>query len=647
MLTRKMISGIMSIFLIVGLLTVMSNIPAVRATIWYVDAKGGGDFTKIQDAINDVSVHSGDTIYVYDGTYGENLRVNKAVMLVGESNSGTVIDGGGSGVVVNVTADGVTVESFSITGSGALYPNSGVFLNNVENSRVADNDVSYNDGQGILVYGLDAKATLANNTVSHNQGNGIFLNHASHVLIEGNSVSNNIGNGTRASGGSESIAIRHNSVASNGEAGIACQNCNYTSIVENDIADNLQDGIYLWSSHSIVVGNNVTRNGDDFWNGLFLTYCMDDRIYHNNFVDNGKSPQAEQFLGCSNIAWNDAYPSGGNYWNDYVDQDSHKGVYQNVTGSDAIWDHSYVVDGSDQDQYPLVNQWSIPQADAYLAVRGAHNEIWYRGCSSYAKSWGVWKALPNGATIDSPAAAVFSQNLYFVVLGADGQSLWFSHVNVTDDAFSGWTRLSGGTLSAPTLVSYGSKLILVVRGVTNVIWYRSYDCVSEVWGEWAAVPSGATCDRPAAAVVDTNLHLVVRGFSKTQISGNLTLWHCWINLTDSSFSGWTALPGGTPSAPTLAASQILNSIYLSVRGTNNAIWTNTRDDAGWQGWTMVPNGATLDSQGVAVANDELHLVVRSFAGTALWNYYISVFTDAPSGWIAMDGYTPSVPTLTG
>jgi hypothetical protein len=281
-----------------------------------------------------------------------------------------------------------------------------------------------------------------------------------------------------------------------------------------------------------------------------------------------------------------------------------------------------------------------------IVVQGAHDEIYYRLYNSKNASWGDWLVTPDGATPDSPAAAVYSGRLYLVVRGMDNQTLWFGSVNLTDYSFSDWQALSGATPSAPTLTVYGSKLILVVRGFTNIIWYRYYDTAAMNWGDWIPVPNGATCDTPAAAVLGTNLHIVVRGFSTLDVGGNNTLWHGIVNLLNDSFSGWTSLPGATPSAPTLAASETLGRLYLSVRGMSDVIWINMWNGSTWEGWNPLPDGATIDSPAITVINGELHIVVRDITGNALWHYYIDLNTDTPSGWIPLDGYTPSAPTLT-
>jgi len=58
----------------------------------YVGGSGPGNYTSIQDAINDAS--DGDTIFVFNGTYYENVIIDKSVKLVGENRNTTVIDGG-------------------------------------------------------------------------------------------------------------------------------------------------------------------------------------------------------------------------------------------------------------------------------------------------------------------------------------------------------------------------------------------------------------------------------------------------------------------------------------------------------------------------------------------------------------------------
>ena len=51
---------------------------------------------------------------IYDGTYYENLEVNKKINLIGEDRNTTIIDGFKNGPVVTITANKVTITGFTV-----------------------------------------------------------------------------------------------------------------------------------------------------------------------------------------------------------------------------------------------------------------------------------------------------------------------------------------------------------------------------------------------------------------------------------------------------------------------------------------------------------------------------------------------------
>jgi len=115
-------------------------------------------------------------------------------------------------------------------------------------------------------------------------------------------------------------------------------------------------GLQGGSSNNIIRRNTLANNTSFFGHGLCLLYFSNNNtICHNDFIDN--NVQASVFVSFDN-RWDDGYPSGGNYWNDYADVDVFYGLYQNETGNDGIWDAAYVVDGSNQDNYPIVTDYS-------------------------------------------------------------------------------------------------------------------------------------------------------------------------------------------------------------------------------------------------------------------------------------------------
>src|SRR3990170_7751450 len=78
-------------------------------------------YSSIQDAINASS--SGDTIQVQNGTYYENVNVTKQLTLRGTGMP--VVDAGGSGSTIKLSADGIILEGFTVIVSGD-FPEAGL-----------------------------------------------------------------------------------------------------------------------------------------------------------------------------------------------------------------------------------------------------------------------------------------------------------------------------------------------------------------------------------------------------------------------------------------------------------------------------------------------------------------------------------------
>jgi hypothetical protein len=80
------------------------------------------------------------------------------------------------------------------------------------------------------------------------------------------------------------------------------------------------------------------------------------RFWHNTFLDNSQQVLA-QTVENANV-WDDGYE--GNYWSDYNGTDS---------DGDGIGDISYVIDASNQDNYPLMNpHWNPADVNHDLKI---------------------------------------------------------------------------------------------------------------------------------------------------------------------------------------------------------------------------------------------------------------------------------------
>jgi hypothetical protein len=65
-------------------------------------------------------------------------------------------------------------------------------------------------------------------------------------------------------------------------------------------------------------------------------------IYHNNFINNIHQVGN---VTVSEVAWDDGYPSGGNFWSDYAGTDDN---------DDGIGDTPYAINTNNTDNYPLM-----------------------------------------------------------------------------------------------------------------------------------------------------------------------------------------------------------------------------------------------------------------------------------------------------
>jgi len=152
------------------------------------------DYPTIQEAIN--HANEGDTIFVRNGTYYENVVVNKTISLIGEDRTTTIIDGNGTGTVVAVYADFAMVRGFSIQHSGFfLGLPSGIEVGS-SNCTIIGNTIVLNKGGISLLFG--GNHTISNNIISssyyginiiYSENNKIFhnsfLNNTQHVYITG------------------------------------------------------------------------------------------------------------------------------------------------------------------------------------------------------------------------------------------------------------------------------------------------------------------------------------------------------------------------------------------------------------------------------------------------------------------------------
>jgi len=315
-----------------------SNTLSSNGKTLYVGGSGPNNYTKIQDAIDNAS--DGNTVFVYDGTYYENVVVNKSINLIGEDKDTTIIDGNKSySPVIRIDADFVNVSEFAIQ-NGYYY---GIDILSGKNS-ITDNIIKDNRW-GIWIWGYlygSSNNSIIKNIIKLNKV-GIWLNYTAY---------NN--------------TILQNDIYSNSRHGVCLETpAHYNKISNNTISNHSYSGVSVSSTFNVISCNvisNNTRGIDianksneiyenlliDNENGIRIEHwhkSINNSIYHNNFINNTNQAYDE-----GNNTWDDGYPSGGNYWDDYTGNDS---------DGDGIGDTPYPIPGGDnEDRYPLMEPWS-------------------------------------------------------------------------------------------------------------------------------------------------------------------------------------------------------------------------------------------------------------------------------------------------
>ena len=276
------------------------DIVQATGTTLYVGGTGEGNYSSIQDAIDDAA--SGDTVFVFSKpsleAYNENIVIDKSLILTGENKDTTIIDGGKNGHVIRVykgeseyiqcSISGFTIRNAGGTGNDCIamsYVNAG----EIHHTVLANNDL----GEGIQIdhcTGLTIHDnTITDTTSSHKNSHGIYLVVSSNNIIYNNTIQFQ-------------------------QTGIFLDSSSSNQIYENTITESRDVGVQLELSAS----NN--------------------RLYQNHFTND---PQKNAQDDGTNNHWYSI--DKGNYWDDYTGTDAdHNG----------IGDTPYITNGVN-DPYPL------------------------------------------------------------------------------------------------------------------------------------------------------------------------------------------------------------------------------------------------------------------------------------------------------
>ena len=242
----------------------------------------------------------------------------------------------------------------------------GIFIYKSNNITLSSNNAC-NNVFAIYLMQNNSYNSIVGNNVSHNYG-GIYLDHYSNnnILINNNADFNEA-NGIRLYNYCKNNILTNN-IVSNNNFGILLQSSSNNNMLSGNIALNNYYGIWLHfsSNNNTLVGNNASYN----YGGIYLEDSNNNYIYHNNILFNANQAYDNTFTNF----WDNSYPLGGNYWNDYLGNDNYEGPNQDQPGSDGMGDTPYPIPGgSSVDRYPLINPWTAPPLSGKIAFASSCN----------------------------------------------------------------------------------------------------------------------------------------------------------------------------------------------------------------------------------------------------------------------------------
>jgi nitrous oxidase accessory protein len=366
----------------------------------YVGGSGEGNYTKIQDAIDNAS--DGDTVFVYDDSspYYENIVIDKSINLIGENRNTTIIDGNGKDSVVYFGGGGAKITGFAIQNGGDGVNDAGISISD-SFIVVTDNIIKDNKNFGINIW--DQQNTISNNVIKNNKRYGINIDsyYARDITVVNNTFEqhDSIYIGTLCSVYCDTHEIKNNTA--NGKPIrcykntkdvvvpsdtsqvilINCHNCtiqnidlsgldisvliigesSYNHICDNSVTDNTWAGITIGGSRA---NNNTILNNiiADNYFGVLIIDAEYNTVYGNTINDN-------EFGVCTMPTFipikNDYQPlcMNYNYNNIYNNNICNNNITNNKCG--VLLGYSY---------YNNVFQNNVTKNSCGISIEGLHEE---------------------------------------------------------------------------------------------------------------------------------------------------------------------------------------------------------------------------------------------------------------------------------
>ena len=299
----------------------------------FVGGSGTGNYSKIQDAIN--NSQKGDTIFVYNGTYQENLEISKTIKLSGENRDNTIINGIGKTNTIHILIDSVTISNFTINNSGTFDAGvkinsnnnvvencniincwDGIELSQSEKNIISNCCIAYNKWSGL--YSFKSSENIIDNCIVQNNLDGLLMVESSSNIIQNSDIKLNIQEGIELERFSTKNIVNKCRIKNNGGVGLfvywASDNSyiSFCEIKENLVGIEIGSVFLGGGNYTSILSNNIVNNTDSgilfLGNGIF---SKETHIHFNNIYNNGEGISAQSAssfkINAQNNWWGSKY----------------------------------------------------------------------------------------------------------------------------------------------------------------------------------------------------------------------------------------------------------------------------------------------------------------------------------------------------
>lgn len=241
----------------------------------YVGGNNSGNFSTIQEAI-DIS-NENDTIYVFNGTYYENIIINKSISLIGENMNGVVISGSNNLYGILIRSSWINISGFTIENSkvGLYIMNSKFSFNNISGN------IFSNNWEGIRFVN-SSDNILSNNFIWNQSSFGIVCYESNNNLVKDNQIQENAKGVFFGKWSNGNIIVNNN--ISKSDIGIFLDFSNFNLVNNNTIFQSNSYGIYLYYSKNNNISLNVIEGNKN--SGFYLSNSDENDFYLNKFIGN-------------------------------------------------------------------------------------------------------------------------------------------------------------------------------------------------------------------------------------------------------------------------------------------------------------------------------------------------------------------------